>query len=195
MDETLKDLAARLHELRLRSHQLTLRHVLDMAKILDQARGIAQRDFGRWVKERAHMQYETARRYLRVAGFVAANHNLNWEIAKLSISKIYAISSLDSETARRLLEHREALSKPLERLTDVEFLREFRLKYPKPVRNRNRVHVFREISAALTRLRKSLGRGQRFAGQMDDVQRQRIARDLAGLAELAAPWGARRGSA
>jgi hypothetical protein len=195
MDEILKDLAEKLHDLRLRSNRVTLRHVLDMAKVLTQARDVAKRDFGRWVREKAHMQYNTASRYLRVASFVGTNSDLNSEIASLSIAKIYAMSSLDSDTARQLLTHRMALSKPLDRLTDVEFLREFRERFPKPVRRRTRVHVFQEISADMTRLKKSLGRGQRFAGQMSELQRERISRDLAFLSSYAEVWRSKRGTA
>lgn len=195
MDEILKGLAEKLHELRLRSNRITLRHVLEMAKVLTHARDVAQRGFGRWVREKAHMQYDTARRYLRVASFVEANHDLNREIASLSISKVYAISSLDSDTARQLLTRRLALSKPLDRLTDVEFLREFRLRFPKPARRRSRAHVFQQISADMTRLKKSLGRGQRFASLMSDLQRERIARDLAGLGAHAEVWRLKRGTA
>jgi hypothetical protein len=195
MNEILKDLAEKLHGLRLRSNRVTLGHVLDMADVLTRARNVAQREFGRWVREKAHMQYDTARRYLRVSSFVDANHDLNREIASLSISKIYAISSLDSDTSRQLLTRRMALSKPLDRMTDVEFLREFRLRFPKPVRRRTWAHVFREISAHATRLRKSLARGQRFAGRMSDLQRERIARELAGLGAHAEVWRSKRGTA
>lgn len=195
MEKILKDLAERLHDLRLRSNRVTLRHVLDMAKILVEARDVAKRDFGRWVRETAHMQYDTARRYLRVSSFVDANHDLNREIASLSISKVYALSSLDLDTARRLVIHQEAFSKPLERMSDVEFLREFRLKYPKPSRRRTRVHVYQELSAALTRLKKSIGKGERYAGQMSELQRERIGRELAYLGTQSKFWMSKRGTA
>src|SRR5688572_3241570 len=194
MDPTLKDLADKLHDLRLRSNRITLRHVLDAAKILQEARDIARRDFGRWVREKARMQYETARRYLRVSAFVEANPTSKCEIASLSLAKIYALSSLDSDTAQRFLSHREAFSKPLDRLTDVEFLGEFRQRFPRRSHRRTRVHVYRELSAILTRLRRALGRGQSFVARLTSLQRERIARELEALGKGAEFWRARTGT-
>ncbi|HEX7899781.1 MAG TPA: hypothetical protein VF950_18575 [Planctomycetota bacterium] len=194
MERILKDLADRLHDLRLRANRVTLKHVLDSAKILQEAREIAQGEFGRWVRERAHMQYETARRYLRVAVFVQTHHNSNSEIATLSLAKIYALSSLDSDTAQRFLAHREAFSKPLSQLTDVEFLREFRQRYPKKVYRRTRLHFYREIAATLTRLRKALARGQSYAARLTSLQGERISRELEALGSQAPFWKSRKGA-
>lgn len=194
MEQILRNLADQLHELRLRSHRVTLRHVLDSAKILLEAREIARGEFGRWVREKAGLRYDTARRYLRVSSFVGANHDLHSEIASLSIAKVYAISSLDSDTARGLLTRREAFSKPLARMTDVEFLREFRLRFPKKERRRTRLHVYREIATILTRLRKALGRGQAHAGRLTSLQSERIARELEALGTRAAFWRSRKGA-
>lgn len=194
MDKILGDLAERLHALRVRSNRAGLQHVLASAKILLQARDIAQRDFGRWVREKAHMQYDTARRYLRVNAFVEANHDLNSEFASLSLAKLYALSSLDSDSARRFLTHREAFSKPLDRLTDVEFLREFRQRFPRTRPRRTREHVYQEISAAIARLKRALVRGVKYAARMTELQRERIARELEAAGLQAGAWREKRGT-
>jgi hypothetical protein len=190
MDARLAPLAVRLQACRRRGNRRTLECVLESAKILAEAKAISRRDFGIWLRERAHMDRGTANRYLRVAGFVRRNVSLMTQISNLSLTKICALSSLDSATAARLLSGRERLSAPMDQLSDIEFHRELRGRHPAPRRRMNRENVFRQTWSLLIRLEKALFRAKGIRARMSPHQRNRIVEKVAHLSRAVAGWRA-----
>jgi hypothetical protein len=187
MDE-LARLAQQLEGCRRRGNKMSLEHVLESAAILRKARQAAREGFGKWLRDQAHMDRMTAFRHLAVAGFVERHVTLMRHIASLSLAKIYELSTLDPELARRLLTGEERFTRPLDQLSDVQFRREFRERFPRPARRRTRQSAYLEIYSALVRLRKALGRGSPFAGRMSPRQRERIGRELRAVAQAAQGW-------
>jgi hypothetical protein len=188
MEEQLRHLAVKLEACRRKAHRRTLEYVLESAKILARAKAVAGDAFGRWLKEYGHMDHETARRHLRVARFVERNASLTSKIATLSISKTYALSTLDSVTAEKLLTGALRLSRPLENLTDLEFRKEFRARFPFPPKRRTRQHAFRAAHGALCRAHKELHRAGPFARRMTASQRRRILEKVDALSRLRGLW-------
>jgi len=188
MQERLEELARKLHTVRGRGNKLSLEHVLESGRILEEARSLSGRGFHRWLKERGHMTRDTARRHLRVTQFIRESGLSISHFAKLGLAKLYALSTLDSAAAAKYLRGELKFSKPLEELSDVRFRQEFRERFPIARKRRNREHVFREVFGAITRLRKALERGRKFAGRLSEPQRRRVAEGLKSLAETAGPW-------
>jgi hypothetical protein len=188
MDPKLEDLARELDECRREGNMLQLDTVLRSARILAQAKALAKRDFGKWLHDRAHMSRATANCHLRVAEFVERNVRLTKQITILSLAKVYALSTLDSDRAERLLLGEETFSKPLDQLSDVQFRKEFRERFPRERKRRTRAHVFREIEGAIRRLRDRLERGMKFMSRLTPAQINKVAGDLQDLMILAAGW-------
>ena len=188
MEDRLEGLARRILECRKRGHRLTLECILESGRILAEAKAIAKRQFGNWLQEKAHMTYETARRHLRVSRLVRENHSLTSKIATLGLAKIYALSTLDFATARKYLTGEARFSAPLEHLSDVQFRKEFRARFPLPEKRRTREHVFRSLVSALIRMEKALGQAGRFVHRLTPVQRRRIVEKI-GLLEHDLPAG------
>lgn len=188
MDPHLVELARRMRACRRRGNRLTLECVLESARIIAEAKARAKRDFGAWLSDHAHMDRATATRHLRVADFVRRNVALTQQISSLSIAKVYALSSLDSATSTRLLTGRERLSAPLDRLSDLEFRRDLRQRYPAPPKRMNRENVFRNIWSLLTRAEKALVRAGRIRVRLSAAQRGRIVDKVAALSRAVAGW-------
>ncbi|MGH9024276.1 MAG: DUF3102 domain-containing protein [Acidimicrobiia bacterium] len=188
MNDRLEALARSLDKCREQNHRASLEHVLQAARILAEAKAEAARDFGRWLKEQARMSRSTANCYLRVAEFLERNVQLTGQIAKLGLAKVYALSSLDFDAARRILTGDERFSKPLELLSDVQFRKEFRERYPSERKRRTREHAYREIQSAIAHLDRALARGQRLMARMTPIQKERISNGLRALQALAAGW-------
>ena len=188
MENRLEALARQLHATRRKANKLTLDYVLESARILAEARRLAGRGFTRWVKEKAHMDYDTARYHLRVAGFVRSNTELIREISTLSIAKVYKLSTLDSKLALRLLSGREKLSQPLAQLSDIQFRQECRDRFPSRPRMANRGSMFRSALSVLQRAERTLHQAMHFAKRMTHAQRRRILERVVAISNLLARW-------
>lgn len=188
MEPRLIELAQRLQSCRRRGNRLSLECVLESARIISEAKARAKRDFGSWLSNHAHMDRATAARHLRVAEFMRRNVALTQQISSLSIAKVYALSSLDSATATRLASGRERLSAPLERLSDVEFHRELRARYPVRPGRMNRENLFRQTWSLLVRAEKALYRAGRIRARLNSAQRIRIVEKVAHLSRAVAGW-------
>lgn len=167
---------------------MTLDHVLESAGILRKAKLLARRGFGKWLDEHAHMDRHTAARHLAVAEFVGRNGALTRQIASLSIAKVYELSALHPDMARSFLLGKDRFSKPLDRLSDVQFRKEFRERFPAPSKRRTRQHSFMEVYSAVVRLKRAFARGGRHAGRMTPAQRERIVRELRAVIQAARGW-------
>lgn len=189
MDTRLEELARRLQANRRKTNKVTLDYVMESARILAEAKTLAGRGFSRWVREQAHMDSDTARYHLKVAGFVRANTELIREISTLSMAKIYKLSTLDSTLARALLTGRERLSEPLPQLSDVQFRKEFRDRFPGSPRRIHRGHMYRSALSVLARTEKTLHRAMTYARQMTQAQRGRILQKVLAISNLLARWG------
>ena len=185
MDSKLEELARRLNACRRRGNKLTLEWVLDSARILSEAKRIAGRRFGSWLRDQAHMTRDTARRHMRVAEFVQGSGLSISHFASLDLAKIYALSRLDFVIAKRYLMGQARLSAPLSDLSDVQFRRELAERFPVAKTHRSRIHVFREIQGAIGRLRKALYRGGRFIEKLTVRQRKGLQDGLRDLLRVA----------
>jgi hypothetical protein len=188
MEARLNELARKLRDCRRKGNKLNLETVLHSARILTEAKTISRRRFGLWLRRYAHMDSCTANRHIRVAAFVKANVSLTPKIANLSLAKIYALSTLDFDHARRFLNGQEALSAPLEMMSDVQFRQEFRERFPSPKKRRTHQHIFQELYSALTRLERALGRAWRRISELKPRQQRLVARKLQTLAKAAQGW-------
>ncbi len=188
MENRLEDLARQLHATRRKANKLTLDYVLESARILAEAKRLAGRGFTRWVKEKGHMDADTARYHLKVAGFVRSNTELIREISTLSIAKVYKLSTLDSTLSSRLLSGREKLSQPLARLSDVQFRQECRDRFPGLPKRTNRGNMFRSALCVLQRAERTLHRAMHFAKRMTHAQRKRILERVMAISNLLARW-------
>lgn len=188
METRLDQLARQLAGCRRRGNKLSLEHVLESAKILAEAQAIAKRAFGRWLHAQGHMAYETARRHLRVAEFVRQNHSLTSEIATLSLSKVYALSSLDSALGRRYLTGERKFSAPLNEMSDVRFRQEFVERHPMEKKRTTREHVYRAAFSALIKAKKLVARAGRYASRLTPLQKRRLMEGIQALT-LAATAG------
>lgn len=188
MNTELQGLARRLDECRRRGNKMTLGHVLESAAILRRAKELAKRNFGTWLREEAHMVRLTALRHMAVEDFVGRNVSSTKQIASLSIAKVYELSTLDPGIARRILLGLDRFSLPLDQLSDVQFRREFRERFPQPSKRRTRQHSFMEVYSAIVRLKRAFLRGGRHASRMTPGQRERIVRELRGVIQAARGW-------
>ncbi len=185
MDQRLVELARKIELSRKKGNRQSLGVILECARILEKARAIAKRDFGRWLKERAHIEQTTAYRYLATGGFVRRNFALMQRIELLSLAKIYALSSLDDTRARRLLEGHDQFSAPLDRISDLQFRKEFRVRFPSPPRRLHRHNIFRAAFSALQHAHDTMKRASLNARLLTPMQRHGLwakVRILHGLA-------------
>ncbi len=188
MDAELHQLAKRLDECRRKGNQMMLEHVLESARILRRAKELARRNFGAWLRDEAHMDRVTALRHMAVARLVERNVSLTKQIASLSIAKTYELSTLDPALARRFLMGQNRFSKPLHQLSDVQFRKEFRDRFPSPHKRRTRQHSFMEVYSAVVRLKRAFMRGGRHAAKITPTQREKIVRELRAVIQAARGW-------
>lgn len=188
MEKRLDELAGRLKACQRRGNKLVLENVLESAKILAEAKALAKRDFGKWLQERAHMTPETARRHLRVLEFVNRNPSLTSEIATLSLAKTYALTRLDLDRAKQLLNGKESLSLPLQQISDLQFRKEFKERFPSASKRQTRENAFRQTYSALVHAERALHQATRLVPRMTPLQRKRIADRVRALNDLVAAW-------
>jgi hypothetical protein len=112
------------------------------------------------------------------------------QISNLSLTKICALSSLDSTTAARLVSGRERLSAPVDQLSDIEFHRELRARHPAKPRRANRENVFRQTFGTLVRAERALYRAGGIRSRLSPSQRSRIVEKVAHLSRAVAGWRA-----
>lgn len=186
--ERLNELAEKLMNCRKRGNKLTLQCVLESARILEEAKGLAKNEFGRWLSTQVRMDRSTASRHLRVGRFVRKHGALMQQIATLGLAKIYALSSLDSGVAARVLTGHIRFSAALEDLSDLQFRREFHDMFPPQRRRHTRLHVYQSAASALTRAEKAVQHASAFLRRMTVSQRQRIVRRIHALVKLIAEW-------
>lgn len=186
--KTLDGLAQDLRLCRRKHNKLSLGYVLDAARILAEAKALAKRRFGAWLRERAHMDRSTASRYFKVAGFVRRNVALTQQIEKMSITKLCALSNLDDDQARAYLKGEIYLPRPLELLSDAEFVAEIRKLHPPSPKRRNRQHAYRQVLGAITKLERALVGASPYHQQLSPAQRRRIASRLESALQRAEGW-------
>ena len=186
--ERLNVLAVELMNCRKRGNKMSLECVLESARILAEAKSLAGAGFGRWLAEQGRMDRATAYRHLGVSEFVRQHVALTRQIATLSMAKIYAISSLDSATAVRILTGHVKFSAPLDLICDVQFRREFREMFPPKQKRRTRQHVFQAAASALTRAAKAVQEASRVVRAMTPDQRRRIELKIQALSKLVSGW-------
>lgn len=186
--DRLNELAEKLMNCRKRGNKLTLECVLASARILEKAKAIAKGGFGRWLSEQAHMDRSTAGRHMRVARFVQKHGALMHQTATLGLAKIYALSSIDSGLAARILTGQITFSAPIDEICDVQFRREFLEKFPPKRPRHTREHVFQSTASALTRAEKAVRLASTFHQKMTPSQRHRIASRIRSLVKLIASW-------
>ncbi len=188
MERQLDELARRLQAFRRHGNKLTLEYVLESARILTEAKAIAKSGFGGWLRDKARMDRETARRHLYVAQFVKGNASLTSKIATLGIAKTYALSALDSVTARKYLTGEARFSAPLDQLSDVQFRKEFRVRFPGARKRRTRAHVFRALLSALIRASRLSQRFFHPVHKLTPSQRRRIVDKIRLLGHAVSEW-------
>jgi hypothetical protein len=191
MEKRLEELALKLKECVMKGNRLSLEHVLESARILEEARQLAGRGFETWVRDKAHMDPTTARRHLRVAAFVRAHRELTPEFTTLGLAKIYALSTLDFDTARRILSNQERFSAPLDRMTDLQFKQEFRQKYSRAPRRRTPRHVFLHALSLLKKAEDAVKEAHDPARHLGPEQRLRLVRHVEGLVRIVSDWRAK----
>lgn len=184
MNARLDQLAQRLALCRKRGNRMMLDHILESARILAEAKALAGRAFGKWLRVKAHMDRATASRHLRVASFVNRNVASTQQIASLTISKVYALSSLDFDSAQKILRGEVRFSAPLEDLSDVQFRREFRERFPRSPARRTREHFFRSALSSLLRAGRELHRVRRHWARLSQLQRKRILGKVRAMHEI-----------
>ena len=186
--DPLKELAVKLMNCRKRGNRLTLECVLESARILEEAKAIAKNSFGRWLSEQARMDRSTAGRHMRVARFIQKHGALMHQITTLGLAKIYALSSIDSGLAARVLTGQITFSAPLEEMGDLQFRREFREKFPPQKRRHTRTHVYQSTASALTRATKAVQNASLFLRRMTTSQRRMIVNRIHALVKLISTW-------
>lgn len=186
--KSLESLAKDLHHCRRRHHKLSLKYVLEAARILSDAKRLAKRRFGAWLREHARMDRSTVGRYLRVAAFAKANESSMHQIQALSIMKICSLASLDAAAARRFLKGTLKLSGPLEELGDAQFVRELRARYPAPPKKLNRQHAYRQVLSAIARLERAFSGADRYHDLLSPAQKRQIADEIRELIHMARGW-------
>lgn len=186
--DRLEELAEKLMSCRKRGNKLTLQCVLESARVLEEAKDIAKNDFRRWLTEQGRMDYSTAARHLRVARFARNHVALMPQIVTLGMVKVYALSSIDSGLAARVLTGQIKFSAPLEEICDLQFRREFREKFPPKTRKHTREHVYQSTASALTRAVDAVQEASMFFRKMTASQRQRIVNRIHTLVKLISNW-------
>jgi len=186
--ERLNVLAVQLMNCRKRGNRLTLDCILESARILSEAKTIAGAGFGRWLAEQARMDRATAYRHLAVARFAKQHVALMRQIATLSLTKVYALSALDSAAAVRILTGQIKFSAPLDLICDVRFRREFRQMFPPRVRRHTHRHAYQSASSALIRAEQAVRHASAFVGSMTAAQRHAIEHKIEALVRLIAAW-------
>lgn len=186
--ERLNVLAVQLMNCRKRGNRLTLGSVLESARILAEAKSLAGAGFGKWLVDQARMDRATAYRHLGVGRFVKEHVALTRQIATLSLAKIYAISTLDSATAVRILTGQLKFSAPLDLICDVQFRREFREMFPPKQKRRTRQHVYQSAASALSRATKAVQEASRVVRAMTPLQRHKIELKIQALGTLISGW-------
>ena len=184
---SLNSLAEALDACRRRHHRLTLRYVLEAARILREAKRLTPGSFGAWLRTHARMDGATARRYLQVSRFLEQDRALMHAASALSLAKICKLASLPFGIARRYMTGSLRLSKPLSVLTDIQFLGEMNRKYPVAAR-RTYVQAYQEIYSAITHLEKAFVRAARFRDRLTPDQRRTLAKEIGKLRALAEGW-------
>lgn len=167
----LKPYTRRLEECRKRWHRSTVQYVLAVVRIVRAARRAAktERRWGQWIRDETHMNRTTVYRYLRVAEFLQANVDDRQQLIDLGIVKLYALSRLTREQARRVIKNGVA-----ERLCEVSLLRMVRRIQPGiPVRA-TRPNLTKSVVAALGRLESSLRKWQHSDVSMPVALRARL---------------------
>jgi hypothetical protein len=172
----------------MRGNKLTLECVLESARILKAAKKLAKRSFGRWLTEQAHMDRSTASRHLRVAEFVGRNVASTQQISSLSMAKIYAISTLSSEMAARVLDGRVEFSAPLDQISDVQFRREFRKLFSPKTRRITREQIYLSTASALTRAEHAIQYAAAYLHHMTETQRLKLETQIRGILKLVSGW-------
>lgn len=185
--KTLKSLAQDLNNCRRRHTKLSLRYVLEAGRILSEAKRLAKRRFGDWLRRHARMDRSTVSRYFRVAAFTERNGALMHQIEKLSITKICALASL-ADVGRGFLDGSLKLSRPLDSLSDAAFIKEIHERFPAPPKKRNRQHAFRQMLGAIDRLQRAFATAGRYHDELSALQRRRIAAGLRKLIASAGGW-------
>jgi len=186
--DQLAELAERLDMCRKRWNERTLEYVLESAQILGQAKAIAKRDFGVWLRTHARMDSSTAENHLRVARLVQRFPELIPKIASLNVSKAYVLAALDYDSAKRVLSGEVRFTRPLNDLNDVQFKTEIREKFPPPPKRRTRVHAYRSVMSTLHRAETELHRAGRFARRMTPAQRRKVFDKIAAISRLSTMW-------
>ncbi len=171
-------LARQLQEHRVEVRGQTLDHILHSAQILAEAKRLAGRRFGRWLREMGRMGRETAFRHLRVSEFVRENVALMQHFRTLSLTKLYALSTLPPALSRKCVLGEVPFSCPFAELSDVAFLREFAVRFPRRERSRKRHQVFMEMLSVFVRARKSMQRSSRYLHRLSESQVARLAHQL-----------------
>ena len=190
MDARLGVLAKRLEACRKRGNRMTLQNVLESARILEQAKAIAKDDFQKWVVEEGRMDPTTARHHMRVAKMAKEHRYFNTAFATLSLTKLYALSGLWEDSLREVMSGEVKFSKPIEGLSDVQFLSEFRQQFTLRIKKINRGHMYREVTAKITRLEKAFRRGRKLLGRLKPDFKLKLAERLDALIMTATEWRA-----
>ncbi|MBI3857272.1 MAG: hypothetical protein HY293_16420 [Planctomycetes bacterium] len=153
----LSSYTRRLEACRKRWNRRTVRYVLAVARIIRAARRAAkdERRWGEWIRNETRMNRSTVYRYLRVAEFLKANVDPGQQLASLSIVKLYELSRLKRDQARRLLKNGSAKS-----MTDISFLRLVHDIQPRAKHRAIRPNLVRTVDSALIRLERSMNRWQ-----------------------------------
>ena len=186
--DRLNLLAVQLTKCRRHSNKLSLEGILESARILEEAKSLAGGRFGAWLTEQARMDRSTAGRHMRVARFTHGHGALMHQIASLSLAKTYALSSLDSALAVRILSGQVRFSAPLELISDVMFRQELRAMVPAPPPRHNRHHVFQAASSALGRAGREMEHASRIAKTMTAAQRRKLQLKIEALVRIVTPW-------
>lgn len=161
-----------LDDCRSRGHKRALDFVIEAAGILEKAKAVARRDFGRWLTEHARMDWSTADRYMNAAAFVRRNSATLHNIAPLGLCKVYALAKLPEDAAARLLSGKIRLRRPLRDLSDLEFRREMKRLFPKPPHRATAENLFRRARSSLSRAGETLGRLTRLNDRLSPLQRR-----------------------
>lgn len=184
MSERLEELARKLDLCRERGNKLALECVIESARILQEAKALSRRGFGKWLRDQAHMDYNTANHHLAVAEFVKRNSELTPTFCKLSIAKMYALSRLDRESLELALQP-GTFSKPVGELSDVEFHLEFPQRFPaerKKKRSRHNTKV--SLKSAIAKLERAIKK----AAPMDPMLTRQMMEKCQELNQLLAGW-------
>jgi hypothetical protein len=169
--ESLEAYTRQLEDCRRRWNRRSLDYVLESARILQAARRSAgtKRRWLRWLRTQVRMNPSTASRHLRVARFVGENFALKQSFASLSLSKVYALSTIEREAALRLV--RDA---NVRRMTDMTFARYVRPFLPRRRRRATVPNLLRAVGAALTKAERAFDQWPRAKRAIPPDSRSRL---------------------